>query len=723
MQLKKNSPQVEENREAIEHQISVMKDHLKDNPKDYKVMFALAIRHYFIDEYRHCLTICDKLAKLGAEQPDIYDLGGRAGIKAGEFDKTLEVLKLGSERFSDNYSIHILYATALNHVARYEEAEKVFKYAQSISGDEPSSYVALSNYYAQTGDVQKALEELHRGEERHPNSALILNNLGTLYSRLDDDIKASEFYIKALRVDPQNTNYLVNIGGSFSAMKKTDMALKFFDEALKINPDDGPALCSKAALLSNHGLSQEYMEMMRHGLESYGKRDELTNTNYLNHFSNYIFLLHYVPDTSRQYIFDEIVKWQKALCSDIPEKPAIEFGNDASKGRKLRIGMISKGFNVHPVGQMIYPALENLDKSQFELYCYTELAVGKRDHLTDKIYELCEKVESINNQTNPILVEKIRADEIDILIEMTGHSEGGRRLQLIAERAAPVQVKWVGGLFNTTGVPQMDWLLTDHIETPEGEEKWYTEKLYRMPDDYIVYYPPFYAPKVLDLPAKKNGYITFGNLNNLAKTNSYTIQIWAKILHAVPNSKLLLKGNKMNEDFVQDHLYKAFADQGIEKERVLIEGGEQHQQFLHVYNRIDIALDPHPYTGGLTTCEALWMGVPVVTLPGETFAGRHAASHLTNADMAGWIAKDEQDYIDIAVKWAQDIEGLSNLRAGLREHVAKTPLVDGPRYARNLENALRLMWGEWCDMKDGAEKPANISKPKPKKSKTSKKRK
>lgn len=693
---------LEENRKQIIQQMETLHERLRQNPKNYSAMYSLAERHFWLDEFRKSYELCKKLADLGAEQVVVYTLGAQAGIKAGLYKDVVKIINKGLKKFPDEYNLLISLATALNKDKQHQKAEEIFEKARQLNPDNPISYVAMGNYYTSIGQVDQALNVLEEGLEKFPDAVVILNNIGALYNKLEDYIQASEYYIKALRLKPENPDCLVNLGATFERMKKVTIAQQFFEQALALNPNHSLALCCKANSMCNHGLAQEAIPLYRKGLELSREDAEVQNSTYIVHYSNIVFYQHYVPYLSKEEIFDDIINWQKELCSDVQEKPSVSFDNKPDKKKKLRIGLISKGFNVHPVGQMIYAALENLNKDDFELYCYTELPEDKKDYLTEKIYSLMAKTTVVANEVNHILVEKMREDELDILIEMTGHSEGGRRLQLIAERVAPVQVKWVGGLFNTTGVPQMDWLLSDNIETPEGVDDWYTEKIYRMPDDYIVYYPPYYAPRVLDLPAKKNGFVTFGNLNNLAKTNSYSIEIWSKILHAVPNSRMLLKGSKMHEDFVQDHLYKAFEAHGINRDRVIIEGGEQHQQFMHVYNRIDIALDPHPYTGGLTTCEALWMGVPVVTLPGETFAGRHSATHLANANLSQFIAQDEQDYIDIALKWANDLDELENLRAGLREHVSKTPLVDGPRFAKNLEKAMRHMWSEWCDIKINA---------------------
>lgn len=705
---------METNKDQLKQKISELEGKLRMNPEDRTAQFFLGHTHIELENYKEASDILYDLVRFKPEQVVAYNMAAKAAIFAGHHDRAEEAIETGLKRFPKDAELFINKAALLQSTGRIEEAEKVLEKLSEIYPDHESLASAWGAFYAHTGRKADSLELLLDDLEKNPNDVMKLNLVGFLFSEFGDHIQATEYYIRALRIDPQNLNVLSNIGNAFQVQNETELAIQFLDEGLKIDPDYGPIVCAKASILANHGFSQEMMPEYERGLAQIRKDDTIKISQYMAHKSNYVFYMHYAPGVPRQKIYDEILDWQKKLCADIEEKPAVEFENKTDRGRKLRLGLISTGFKIHPVGQMIIAALKNLNRDAFEIYSYFDAEEKENDFIVDAIKGLSDRVHSSMHIDNHFLVEQIRDDNIDILIEMTGHAEGGKRLPLVAHRVAPVQVKWVGGLFNTSGIPQMDWLITDHVETPEGDDKWYTEKLYRMPDDYIVYNPPFYAPKVKSLPAKENGFITFGNLNNPAKTNSYSIKMWSKILKEVPNSKLMLKSRKFMEEFVQKHLYESFAKNGIEADRLIIEGGEKHQQFLNVYNRIDIALDPHPYTGGLTTCEAIWMGVPVVTLPGETFAGRHAATHLTNADLSQFIAKDEQDYIDIAVRWAKDIEGLEKLRSGLREHVSKTPLVDGPKFAKNLEVGLRHMWAEWCDMKEEADKPPVISKPKPK---------
>ena len=703
------------NKEILER-IEVLKNKISKNPKDYSSVYQCAAFLQVIGQNDEASDYFIQLANVGAEQIEVYENGSKALIDSGRYNEALMFIAKGQDKFPDSRLLQLRQGMALDKSQDYEGAEVVLKKFYEDQPDRIDAIIALGVFYSNSGHAHKALDILLSGYDKFPDNIAILNNIGAILLNAKEYLQASEYFLKALRIDPTSTQCMINIGSCFEKMHKPEVATQFYEEALKLEPENGVAICAKASLMCNYGLAQEAIPLYEKGLGIL-RCDPRKAIEFLVNFSNYVFYIHYVPEFSRKKIKESIGTWQKEICIDLDEKPKSSFGNNTDRKRKLKIGLISGSFNVHPVGQMIYSAIENINSDEYEFYMYSDVLPQRRDYLYEKFEKSVSLTRDIYGAASFKVLERIRNDEIDILIEMTGHSDGGKRLPLIAQRVAPVQVKWVGGLFNTTGIQQMDWMITDNIETPEGDDKWYTEKLYRMPDDYIVYHPPFYAPPVTQSPAKANGYVTFGNLNNLAKTNSYSIELWSKILHAVPNSKLLLKGSKMDAEFVQTHIYNAFVQHGIGIDRLIMEGGEKHQDFLNVYNRIDIALDPHPYTGGLTTCEALWMGVPVVTLPGETFAGRHAATHLTNAGMPEWIAQDEQDYIDIAVKWANDLDALAELRAGMREHVSKTPLVDGPRFAKNLEIALRHMWSEWCDEKEAASKPVEVSKPKPKKSK------
>jgi predicted O-linked N-acetylglucosamine transferase (SPINDLY family) len=287
------------------------------------------------------------------------------------------------------------------------------------------------------------------------------------------------------------------------------------------------------------------------------------------------------------------------------------------------------------------------------------------------------------------LAEQIRRDEVDILVDLIGHV--GKRLMVFARRPAPLQVTWLGYV-GTTGLTAMDFLLADRYHVPSGEEGNYVEQILRMPNGYACYGPPTEAPAVGPLPALAVGHVTLGCFNNPAKFSPSTLDVWAEILRGVPGSRLLLRYGGLDQPHLQARLRGQFAERGVMPERILLEGWSPHRELLNGYNRVDLALDTQPYSGGLTTCEALWMGVPVVTFPGETFAGRHSVSYLTNAGYPQFIATDAAEFVRLAVGWANRLDELASLRAEMRPRVSRSPLCDGPAFARDFLSVLSAAW-------------------------------
>jgi predicted O-linked N-acetylglucosamine transferase (SPINDLY family) len=652
-----------------------------------------------MDQFQEAAETLDNIIQKKPNELIVYDYAGKALNHIGQHDKAISALKAGLQKHPSATSLIQELATSYLQKGDIEQAIGTINIAIEKEPTDTNHYLILSTIYIRTLRFENALQALNIALQIDNKNPTIINALGATYSHMGDNATASKYFLQSARIDPTSPEPLLNLALCFGQMEKADLSLKFYDEVLKLDPNNVMALCAKASVMCDLGMSQEALPLYKKGLNALSQNETKKNYEYLTHHSNYIMYLHYSPESTQKEIFQELIEWQKQLCKNITENKRTSFNNTSDPNKKLRIGYISGGFVVHPVGQMTINALKNIDKAQFETYIYSDVLAPKQDYMTDEFREVADEFIDITSMQNAEITDLMHKHGIDILIEMTGYSHGGKRLPIAAARAAPVQVKWVGGLFNTTGLPQMDWIIGDKVEIPDGEEKWYTESVYRMPDDYIIYNPPFYAPDITPLPAEKNGFVTFGNLNNLAKTNSYSIALWSKILHTVPDSKLLLKTRNMDTEFGQDHVRQAFASHGISDRRLIFEGGEKHQAFMNVYNRIDIALDPYPYTGGLTTCEALWMGVPVVTLPGETFAGKHAETHLTTAGLEDWIATSDENYVAIAKKWATDIPALAKLRSGLRDKVAASPLVDSPRFAKNFEIAMRHMWKDWCDLK------------------------
>ncbi|MDA8048618.1 MAG: hypothetical protein M0002_01160 [Rhodospirillales bacterium] len=389
----------------------------------------------------------------------------------------------------------------------------------------------------------------------------------------------------------------------------------------------------------------------------------------------------------------EFLATARAHAARLPRGPVPTFANPPDQARCLRVGLLSGSLRVHPVGWLTVAGFEALDPSQFTLIGLpqrtTPDAIAARFRAAAA--EWCE----VGRLDDAGLAAEIRALAIDIVIDLGGYGDSGR-MPALAYRAAPVQVKWVGMQNHSTGLQEMDWFLTDRWQTPDGFEHLYSERLLRLPDGYVCYSPPPYAPEVGDLPAFATGAVTFGCFNNLAKITPRVIATWAEILRRVQGSRFLLKTHQFAEAPVVEAVSAAFERHGIGADRLILAGASPHREFLAEYNRIDLQLDPFPYSGGLTTCEALWMGVPTLTLPGETFCSRHSLSHLCNVGLTDWVASDLDDYVALAVAKAGDLTGLQSLRKGLRARVAASPLCDAPRFGRGLAAALRFAWSDWC---------------------------
>jgi predicted O-linked N-acetylglucosamine transferase (SPINDLY family) len=339
------------------------------------------------------------------------------------------------------------------------------------------------------------------------------------------------------------------------------------------------------------------------------------------------------------------------------------------------------------------PLVERLDRSQVHVTCYAD--GGRRDVGSQRLAAASDRWREVGGWSDDALGRTIRDDAIDILFDLAGHTDNNR-LPAFARRLAPVQITWIGYV-GTTGLDTVDYLLADAYHAPESAESFYCERILRMPDGYVCYEPPEYAPQPGPPPLLARGHATFGSLNNPTKFSAAAVRCWSEILRQLPDSGLILKYKGCDEPATARRLRAMFAEYGIGEPQLDLRSDTTHVEHLRVYQEIDVALDPFPYSGGITTCEATWMGVPVVTCPGETFASRHSLSHLTNANVPETIARDCDHYVELAVGLASDPERLCQLRASLRPRMAASPLCDIGAFAKAFEERLRAVWRDWCE--------------------------
>jgi predicted O-linked N-acetylglucosamine transferase (SPINDLY family) len=405
----------------------------------------------------------------------------------------------------------------------------------------------------------------------------------------------------------------------------------------------------------------------------------LSEPNPVQH-STLLTLLQYGDGVRPERLLADHRSWDRLYAAPLfpNPPPAVER---ARGDRRLRLGFVSFDFARHPVGYMVLPMIEHLDKSQCQVFCYLVDRTRRLGHYTSRFRAAADRWSHVVDAADDALAQEIREDQIDILFDLSGHH--GKRLLVFARKPAPLQVTWFGYV-GTTGMRAMDYLLADRFHVAPGEERFYCERVLRMPHGYASYEPPPDSPDVGPLPAQRVGRVTFGCFNNPFKINPTMIDAWARILHAVPDSQLLLKFRGYEQEEMRDRIRVEFAQRKIEVRRIVFEGwSEASQELLSTYNRVDLALDTLPYSGGLTTCEALWMGVPVITHPGRTFAGRHAVSHLTNAGFPQFVARDRSGYVELAIQWANRLDELAAIRGQMREQMRRSPLCDAPQFARD----------------------------------------
>jgi predicted O-linked N-acetylglucosamine transferase (SPINDLY family) len=368
------------------------------------------------------------------------------------------------------------------------------------------------------------------------------------------------------------------------------------------------------------------------------------------------------------------------------------FTNQSDPERRIRVGYVSSDFRRHPVGFFLQPVLNSHDRAQVEVFCYS--SHPQTDDLTEQLRSRADGWRTIASSDDDAAAELIRSDAIDILVDLGGHS-GFNRLPTFARKPAPIQASWLG-YADTTGLPNIDYLISDRFVCPEQEDGAVVEQVVRLPEAFLCYTPPEDAPPVPPLPALSRGHVTFGCFNNIAKVTPDVIRLWAEILRAVPESRLFLKTRSLGEHSVRSRYASLFAHHEVSPERVVFEGASPRADYLAAYGRVDIALDPFPFNGGTTTLDALWMGVPVISLQGDRPVCRLGASHLSAAGCGDLVVRSPQDYLQKAVALASDVRQLSHLRAALRRQVLDSPICDSSRFTRGLEKAYRAMWHGWC---------------------------
>jgi predicted O-linked N-acetylglucosamine transferase (SPINDLY family) len=512
------------------------------------------------------------------------------------------------------------------------------------------------------------------------------NNLGNVLVDCGNGAGAEAAYRRATEVRPDYPVAWQGLGTLAMVGKRPREAIGFFQSALQAAPNYAPAENGIGNVLLQLGRVEEAVVHYRAALRLDPKDRSAA--------SNLLLAMQYDSTSVPSAICEAHHAWGAVAIAGIPPR-TIPFANLRDPDRKLRIGYVSADFRRHSVAYFIEPVITAHDRTAVEVTLYAD--VPRPDRATARIRAASDRWQNIQHLDDAAAARLIEADGIDILIDLAGHTSGNR-LGIFAHKPAPVQATWIG-YPDVTGLPTIDWRLTDGIVDPDMDQgngnrnEEHGESFFRLTEGFLCYRPPDEAPTVGAPPSGRNRPITFGSFNAFFKISSDSVALWAKVLVAVPGSRLLIKSEALGDPETRDSLLQSFACHGINADRLdlmgFIDAVDNH---LAIYNRVDIGLDTIPYNGTTTTMEALWMGVPVVVLAGNRHAARVGASLLTRAGLADLVAETPDDYARIAATLAADRDRLAALRSGLRAQLAETTLIDAKRFTRCVEDAYRTMW-------------------------------
>jgi predicted O-linked N-acetylglucosamine transferase (SPINDLY family) len=615
---------------------------------------------------------------------DAHNDFGAALREVGRTDESITAFRRAIELKPDFAEAHSNLGSALTERGAFDDAIAAFRRAIELKPDFAEAHSNLGSALTEKGAAGDAILACRHAIDLKPDLARAHSNLGNALRRSGAIDEAIAAYRRAIELKPDFAKAHCNLGSALTEKGALDDAIAAYRQAIKLKPDDPEAFTGLAGALLLQGDHLQADQAFRQALA--------LRPEHIAAHSGLLLSLQYQAGATLDGLGRAHAEWYERHA---PNQGAGRKSTtcDRDPERPLRLGFLSPDLHRHPVGIFLVRALESLDQKLFTSLCYSS---GHRfDDLSGRISRAIGAWHDVAGLDDDALAARIHADRVDILFDLSGHT-AGHRLLVFESRPAPIQMSWIG-YAGTTGMRSMDYLIADRWHVPAGAEAHYRETVLRMPDGYVCYDPPAEAPAVGRLPALKRGQVTFGCFNSVSKLTPAVVALWARIMGSVPGSRLVLVSQGLNGSIARSWIRRAFLSAGGASHQLELYGKKTWPELLDTYNTIDLALDPFPYSGGLTTCEALWMGVPVVTWPGETFAGRHSLSHLSNVGLAETIAANEHEYIEVASRLAGDLPHLAALRAGLRDRMAHSPLCDGERFGRHLMALLRDIWRQHCN--------------------------
>lgn len=615
---------------------------------------------------------------------------GQVLTTATDFPKAIVAFQRALELKPDFVDALFGLGLSLQETKQLDKAIVTYRKVISLSPTYADAYNNLGNALVDNRQLKEAMEVLLKALSLEP-SAKVWCNLGNTLREAGEFTKAMDAYRNAIKHDPDYLDAYINLSNLLFSLSeeeacastkigRIDEAIELLRHLVLLQPESYRAYCNLGNAFRKAGRVQE-------ALDYYRKAIELKPDDAISH-AHLLFTVQYHPEYTSSEILREAQQFNKLYAARYSSNIQ-PYKNNRNPERCLRIGYVSPNFRNHVQSFFTIPLLSHHDHKLFKIFCYAD--VSKPDDITAQIKTYADHWRPINGLSDEEVAEKARADEIDILVDLTMYM-GGCRPLLFARKPAPVQVAYLA-YPGTTGLSTMDYRLTDpYLDPSEKDDVFYAERSIRLPDSFWCYDPLTKEPTPGNLPALTNGYITFGCLNDFCKVTDQAIRLWGACLAKIPCSRLLLRCPNGSP---RQHVLEKLKECGVVAERVEFVGCYPRSDYLALHQRIDITLDTLPYNGHTTSLDSFWMGVPVVTRIGNTVVGRAGWSLLCNLGLRELAAGTDQDFVAITAQLANDLPKLASLRATLRERMEKSPLMDGARFARNVEAAYRQMWKNW----------------------------
>ncbi|MDJ0626575.1 MAG: tetratricopeptide repeat protein [Candidatus Caenarcaniphilales bacterium] len=705
--------------DKVDEAIQACEKSIELNPSNHEVFNNIGNLFQYKEEFQKAIDSYRKALSLAPNYPEAYYNLANATFKLNKnFQEAIDFYQKAIE-------LKPTYLDALNNLANlykeqgdFELSAATYEKVISINSNHAEAHNNLGNLLQDTRDFANAIKHYQKAIQIKPNYPAALSNLGNALCEIGYFKDAIICQQKAISLKADYAEAHSNLGNAFQAVGLIDDAEKSYKRAIEIRPNLAETLnnlgtvykdkgrltdaieCYKKALeikenypyaFSNLGVSLKSKGLVKEAIQVYRKAIEI-NPSLVAAHSNLLLTLNYVDYLSPQEIYEEHLNW--ATIHSNKQKRFSQYKQSLEPNRKIKIAYVSPDFKNHSVAYFIEPILSNHQKERFEVTCYS--GVTNPDDTTFRLKSYVDNWVNIFGFDDEKLAQKIYEDQIDILVDLSGHTSDNRVLAF-SFKPAPVQLTYIG-YPNTTGMESMDYRLVDSISDPKGEsDQLHSEELIRILGSFLCYSPPENIPDIGILPAKQNGYITFASFNNLAKITNKVIELWSKILKHLPSSKLIIKNHSLTDEDTANYYSSVFESYGIEANRIEFHGWiKSKTEHLGLYNQVDIALDTFPYNGTTTTCEALLMGVPVVTFPGDVHASRVGASLLTSAGLNEFIAENEDGYINKVLALSKDIDQLASCRETLRKTILQSSLCNGSEFTKKLENIYQNIWSSYC---------------------------